>query len=71
MERGGKSATGGATPLWLRRFARATHPSQSGVAGRSLALCRRTPHAAVDGRDSPRNRRVCQVRRTRSTGEPQ
>ena len=32
MERGGKSATGGATPLWLRRMARATLHNQSGVA---------------------------------------
>ncbi len=32
MECGGKSATGGATPLWLRRVPRVTYPSQSGVA---------------------------------------
>jgi len=48
MERGGKSATGGATPLWLRRIARAMHDSQSGV---DVLLCRRTlpPHSTGRG----------------------
>ena len=34
----------GTTPLWLEGVARAMRLSQSGVAGRVLALCRRTPY---------------------------
>ena len=49
MECGGKSATGGATPLWLRRMARATHSSQSGVAIPPAGLDAAAPQAADDG----------------------
>ncbi|OGV64965.1 MAG: hypothetical protein A3K18_32755 [Lentisphaerae bacterium RIFOXYA12_64_32] len=71
MERGGKSATGGATPLWLRCIARTTYSSQSGVAvppdgldsaaalhmPLSMAAIRRDPDAFAkcDGHAAPEN----------------